>query len=48
MKRNLLIIIVVSAFLALMLWILGIHGYFYRFNAGILKFLADFAVSLFK
>lgn len=48
MKRNLLIITAVSAFLALMLWILGLHGYFYRFNRDIISALIDLVASFFQ
>jgi hypothetical protein len=47
MKRNLLIITAVSAFLALVLWISGLSVHFYRFNRYIINILIDRIASLF-
>lgn len=47
MKRNLLITTAVAAFIALVMWISGISGPFYRFNSDIINSFADFILSLF-
>ena len=47
MKRNLFITTAVAAFIALIMWISGISGPFYRFNRDIINSLIDLILSLF-
>ena len=47
MKKNLLLIIAVSAFSALVLWISGLAAHFYSINVYIFRRLFDFVSSFF-
>ncbi|HPS29437.1 MAG TPA: hypothetical protein PLZ43_04225 [bacterium] len=47
MKKHILLIIAVSAFSALVLWISGLATYFYSLNVYIFRRLFDFISSFF-
>ncbi len=48
MKKTALTILVVSAFIALILWILGLADVFYSFNVTVLEKIHEFLLSFFS